>query len=83
MIDRRRFLFVHGVSAEEWARRYDIAPFTHPCHDCGRPLTTSRPFAAGKMRGLAAPPCECGLEETPYCAVGARGDRDFWDFFRA
>jgi hypothetical protein len=69
MLDRSTFLLVHGVTAEEWARRYDIEPFTHPCSDCGAELTTSIPFAKGELRGLVAPKCTCGNEGTPYCVV--------------
>lgn len=32
-------------------------------------LTISRPFAQGQLRGLMAPPCECGNEMTPYGIV--------------
>jgi len=66
---RERFLIAHGVTAESWAARYDIEPFAHPCHDCGKPLTTSIPFAVGELRGLLAPACACGNTNTPYCLV--------------
>lgn len=69
---RSTWLFLHGGSAERWARRHDIEPFSWPCHDCGAQLTTTIPFAIpnSKMRGLVAPKCECGNEGTPYCIVG-------------
>ena len=63
---RERFLVVHGVTAEQWARRYDIEPFSHPCSKCGRTCETTIPFAHGTLRGLMSPPCECGNELTPY-----------------
>jgi len=66
---RERFLFVHGVGAAQWAARYEIEPSTHPCYDCGEPLTTSIPFAIGQLRGLVAPACACGNKSTPYCVV--------------
>lgn len=67
--NRQRWLFVHGVSAEAWAARHDLEPYTRPCSRCGAMLTTIRPFAVGTMRGLAAPVCACGNERTPYCVV--------------
>lgn len=69
-------LYVHGVTAEEWSARYGIDVFTHPCSECGRPCTTTIPFAQGTLRGLQAPPCECGNERTPFGLVRdpAHGD---------
>lgn len=67
MNDKPRF-YVHGVSAEAWARRYGITVFSHPCM-CGRLCTISLPFAQGVLRGLQAPPCACGNERTPYGLV--------------
>jgi hypothetical protein len=72
--NRKRWLWVHGVSAEAWAARWDLEPYTRPCSECGQPLTTTRPFAVGALRGLACPPCPCGNEATPYCLVAAEGD---------
>lgn len=63
-------LVVHGVTAEEWTKRYGVEPFSHPCEDCGRPRTTTVPFVRGTLRGLRAPACECGAEEgVPYVIV--------------
>src|SRR4051794_14752016 len=66
---REKFLTIHGITAERWAARYDIEPFEHPCHECGATLRTSIPFAVGQLRGLMAPPCVCGDQNTPYCLV--------------
>ena len=66
---RESFLIVHGVTTEQWAKRYDIKPFEHPCDECGARLVTSLPFAVGQLRGLMAPACACGNAQTPYCLV--------------
>lgn len=71
---RSRWLFVHGVTTAEWCERWDLEPYTRECGECGRPCTTTEPFAVGELRGLASPPCECGNVNTPYCLVRARGD---------
>ena len=75
---RERFLFVHGIDAAQWAARFEIEPSTHPCYLCGEPLTTSVPFAIESLRGLAAPACACGNQNTPYCVVR---DPRFGDLF--
>jgi hypothetical protein len=77
-LNRERFLIVLGADAERWAKRYDIEPFSHPCSECGRMLTTSIPFAEGTLRGLVAPRCACGNDLTPY---GAVRDPKFGDLF--
>jgi hypothetical protein len=59
-------LTVHGISVERWTARYGIKPFSHPCSECGRVLTTTIPFVQGVLRGLRAPECECGNEATPF-----------------
>jgi hypothetical protein len=69
---------VYGVTAEAWADRYGIEVFSHPCIECGRVLTTSIPFAQGQLRGLQAPPCECGHTQTPY---GLVRDSKYGDLF--
>ena len=61
--------YVYGVTAEEWTARYGVEPFSHPCGECGRTLTTTLPFAQGQLRGLQAPPCECGNKQTPFALV--------------
>lgn len=70
---RATFLLVLGADPERWARRYGIAPFTHPCAGCGASCTTSIPFAAGDHRGLIAPVCACGHPTPPYALVRADG----------
>jgi hypothetical protein len=72
--NRKRWLLVHGVTTEAWAKRWDIEPYTRPCSECGQGLTTTEPFAVGDLRGLKCPTCPCGNERTPYCVVAARGD---------
>ena len=37
---------------ETWAKRYDIEIKTIRCDKCGKAITTSKPFALGKLRGL-------------------------------
>lgn len=69
IVDRSRILVAHGVTVEQWTERYGCEPFSHPCGDCGRELTTSIPFAYGRLRGLIAPACECGNDRPPYCVV--------------
>lgn len=59
-------LLVHGVTVEEWTKRYGVTPFTHPCYGCGHPLTTTIPFVQGQLRGLQAPKCECGEHDSGY-----------------
>lgn len=56
-------LFVYGISAEAWARRYGIQPFSTPCQ-CGEILTTTLPFARGTLRGLQAPECKNGCHDS-------------------
>ncbi len=68
MNDRPR-LYVHGITAEAWAKRFGIEVFTHPCSDCGRACTVSIPFAQGQLRGLQSPPCVCGNDKTPFGLV--------------
>jgi hypothetical protein len=70
VLDRSRFLVVHGVSAEAWAKRWGIEPVTTDCYVCKAPCSTTQPFAApGGLRGLMAPPCPCGHPTGPYCVV--------------
>jgi hypothetical protein len=66
--DPDRFIYVYGISAEEWAARYGITPFTQRC-ECGKKLVTSIPWAQGSLRGLRTPQCECGSGNRPYCMV--------------
>lgn len=64
-------LLIYGITAEEWAARYGIESFSHPCQACGIMLTTSIPFMQGEFRGLQAPLCECGTKiwKPPYAIV--------------
>lgn len=62
-------LYPLDVTAESWTRRYGVLPFDGACQRCARPCTTSRPFACGEMRGLAAPDCICGETRMPYAVV--------------
>lgn len=68
-----RFLIVLGADPARWAKRYDIEPYSGTCR-CGRPVTTTIPFARGVLRGLIAPWCPCGSVSRPYCVVSASGD---------
>jgi len=76
MFNRSRFLFPIGTDPQRWAERYDLTPFTGPCSDCGAMLTTTLPFVNGDLAGLAAPGCECGNENTPYCMIAKPGAPD-------
>ena len=68
-MNRERFLVAMGVDAKRWAARYGIEPFSLPCPVCGSGMTTEIPFAFETFRGLIAPQCCCGNEDTPYCLV--------------
>lgn len=70
---RATFLRVLGADPERWAKRYGIAPFTHPCTGCGAPSTTSIPFASVDHRGLIALVCACKHPTPPYALVRADG----------
>lgn len=62
-------LYVYGVTAEAWCRRFGCEIFSYPCSECGRMCTASMPFAQGQLRGLQSPPCVCGNKRTPYSVV--------------
>src|SRR5664280_1112433 len=68
-MNRTCFLVVFGMDANRWATRYGIEPFSHACDSCGSLLTTTIPIAFETLRGLRAPQCQCGNENTPYCFV--------------
>ena len=68
-VRRSRILRVLGVDWRTWARRYDLAPFTTPCVNCGAQRVTDVPFAIGDQRGLIADACPCGTTDAPYCVV--------------
>lgn len=72
-------LYVYGVTAEAWTKRYGVAAFSHPCFDCGRMCTTTIPFVQGTLRGLASPKCECGNERTPFAMVRDPAHGDLFD----
>lgn len=77
LADRRSFLVgAHGVSGDQWAKRYGLLPSEGYCRTCNRPMRMTLPFAVGILRGLLAPPCECSPTEThtPFCVVAAQGD---------
>lgn len=69
-------LYVYGITVEAWTARYGVQPFSYPCYQCGRMCTTTIPFVQGTLRGLQAPPCECGHPYPPYAMVrdSAYGD---------
>ena len=60
---------VHGVSVTAWTKRYKVEPFSSPCSECARTLTTTLPFVQNGVHGLMAPKCECGNERTPYVVL--------------
>lgn len=72
LIDRSKILVVHGVTAEEWSKRWgididDLEPI--PCIVCGTIQEVNIPFVVGQLRGLKAPQCDCGHPTPPYCIV--------------
>lgn len=69
MIGRDGWIYPVGVSAESWAKRYGIEPFSTTCYTCGAMLESTVPFAKGTLRGLTSPPCACGNLNPPYCVV--------------
>lgn len=77
-MNRNSFLRIYGISIERWAMRHDLELYTRPCSRCGALLETSIPFATGTFRGLVAPACECGNENTPYVLVRADGHGDLF-----
>lgn len=60
-------LHLVGVDVRAFMRRWGVEPFTSPCSGCGEPMTTTLPYARETTRGLIAPRCPCGSEDTPYC----------------
>lgn len=63
-------MIIHGVDFASFCRRHDLEPFEAPCNGCGRPVTQTAPFAAGKYRGIMTA-CECGHIGAPYqVAIG-------------
>lgn len=55
-----------------WAKRYDIEIKTIRCEKCGKAITTSKPFALGKLRGLMAE--KHGCEEKCLASVVFHGE---------
>ena len=51
------------VDPQEWAERYNLTVKSAPCENCGRRLHPTKPFAAGRWRGLVSEPhgCEDGF----------------------
>ncbi len=83
IVDRKRFLIVHGVSTEAWAKRWGLRiPVSYPCHDCGKERVATIPFAVETFRGLVAPTCECGNEFGPYCVIQDPKHGDLWDWMK-
>lgn len=56
---------------EVWAKRYEIEIKTIRCDKCGKAITTSKPFALGKLRGLLAE--KHGCEEKCLASVVFHG----------
>ena len=54
------------------AKRYDIEIKTIRCEKCGKAITTSKPFALGKLRGLLAE--KHGCEEKCLASVVFHGE---------
>jgi hypothetical protein len=71
-------LLIYGADPVRWANRWGLVPFSTPCLACGRLKHTSIPFVRHQMRGLMAPPCECGDPARTYCIVR---DYRFGDLF--
>lgn len=63
-------LIIHGVSAEEWTRRYGVEPFSHPCYTCKALRTADIPFRQGTLVGFTAPEkCACGDGGAPFAMM--------------
>lgn len=69
MLNRQKFLIIHGIDVEKWAKKHELEQFECPCSQCGQVLKASLPFVYGQLRGLVAPQCDCGNKNTPYCVV--------------
>lgn len=69
-MNRAGFLRVLNQDPKRWSSRHGVEAFTIECRFCGVDMVTSIPFAYGKLRGLIAPVCECGNDDTPYAIVG-------------
>lgn len=48
------------ISTFIWAKRYNLSIKSKTCVKCGLELTTTKPFASGKWRGLISEEHECG-----------------------
>ncbi len=59
-------LVVHGADPQRWAERHGFEPFESPCIECGALLKTTLPMTWGALRGMRAPTCSCGNDNTPY-----------------
>ena len=55
------------VDVRAFMRRWGVEPFAAQCPDCLAPVSATIPYARGAQRGLVAPACPCGSEDTPYC----------------
>lgn len=69
MIPKQLRWMIYGACPTRWAARWGLEPLIVACSECGNPRETSIPFVAGELRGLAAPLCDCGSPDAPYCFV--------------
>lgn len=68
-MQREKFLTVHNADWLAWSERHGIDPMTTECKICRGQLTTNIPIVTNDLRGLKAPQCECGNDDTPFCFV--------------
>lgn len=67
------------VSADDWAKLYNIEIRSRPCLKCGKLQSTSIPWASKEWRGLVSPTHECGEEYKLITAVPkSKAERLSW-----
>lgn len=67
------------VSAEEWARRYEIDVSPRVCDNCGVMLIPEIPYAYKEWRGLKSKPHKCGQKYDLMVMVSINPEtRKFW-----
>lgn len=66
------FLPLENPSA--WAKRYLLPVEAEPCHNCGKMLTPSVPFAEGYLRGLETPEHGCPARYTHRVMISLKSE---------
>jgi hypothetical protein len=62
------YLIIPSANNEDWARRYDIEPFSAICHECGEVREAKHAFFSKEYnrRGFLAQNCKCGYSTFVY-----------------